>query len=510
MSDDALRAELRTLDDLAYFRRRKEIAAREGILVGQLDRVRESERKAARNAKTSASDDAWPSPVDGEQLAAGIEAALRRFVVLDAHAYELVTLWVIGTHAYARRNVWPLLLIRSPQRECGKSTLLDVLERLVGHPMAAGNASLATLFRSAASGPTQLLDELDAWVALDPQVVGYLRAGWQSGRPFLRCDPETLEVHEYPCYGPRALAINGDLTDDALRSRCLAVEMRRALPGERGERFRAARAYPELADLRAMAARWVQDHADAIGTYTVADEELPGLGDRATDNAEALLAIAVAIGGEWPDRCRAAVLGAPREEPTDLSAMLLADLAELLDALPADAEAVATSHMLEHLLALTDRPWPTCRRGGQPIVGDWLRRRLSPYGLRPERHYIAGTRQRGYSVAPLREAIARYLTPPLTPSGDVSEVSQVSQPEPRDTPRAQESPGTGHVGRLGRVNGASQGGGMRIAPFAPGPLRDEFEQYVGTLESDGMERDEAELVAAEFMGLLMPAREVAK
>lgn len=442
--DDRLRAQLAEMDDLAYHRQRKELAKAAGIGVTALDTVRDGARKAAREARVhpQAQPATWPAPVDGARLAADLEAALRRFVVMGASAYTLVTLWAIGTHAYAARHVWPLLLARSPQPACGKSTLLDVLERIVARPFAAANASLATLFRSAANGPTQLLDELDRWIARgDDELLGFLNAGWQSGRPFVRCHPETHEIQEFPSYCPKALALIGDVENEALRSRCIVVEMRRALPGERPERFRAGRAHPDLADLQAQAARWARDHADAVGEYELGEDELPGLTARAADNAEALLAVAEAIGGEWPQRARDAVTAAPVEESQDLGAMLLSDLAGMLEALPAGSEAVATDAIIKHLNALEDRPWPTVRKGGKAIEANWLRRRLAPFGIRPGRPYIGGVQVRGYALAPIREAIGRYLAHPLP--GTPDEVPQPScrlGEEPSDALRAPESP----------------------------------------------------------------------
>ena len=42
----------------------------------------------------------------------------------------------------------------------------------------------------------------------------------------------------------------------------------------------------------------------------------------------------------------------------------------------------------------------------------------------------------------------------------------------------------------------------RVAPLAPGPLRDEFEERAGVLEAGGLPRDEAEIEAARELGLL--------
>ena len=425
---ESLTDRLATMSELDYQKARAALATAEGIGVVALDTIRkEAKKDRAKAPPTYDLSSLWPDQVDGADLAAGIEATLRRFVVMDAVSYVLITLWIIGTHAYDARSIWPMLLARSPQPGCGKTTLLDVLERIVLNAMAVGNASLATLFRSAATGPTQLLDELDRWIERDPEVAGYLCAGWQSGRPFTRCHPETFELVEFPCYCPKALALIGDVRDEAVRSRCIIVEMRRALPGERPERFRSGKGYPELVALRAKAARWTKDNRDSIRAFELPDGDLAELNGRAADNAEALLSIAESIGSEWVQRCRDALLTSRVEEPQDMGAMLLADLRDLLAETP-DAEAIATDRILDHLHRLDDRPWPTASKG-KPITPHWFRRRMQPFGVKPGRHYVNGMRVRGYLAAPIWESIKRYLPPLSDPSEQASQVAQVSHDE---------------------------------------------------------------------------------
>ena len=61
------------------------------------------------------------------------------------------------------------------------------------------------------------------------------------------------------------------------------------------------------------------------------------------------------------------------------------------------------------------------------MTADWLRRKLRPFDARPTKHYVDGKRQRGYATAPLREAIARYITPSLPTPGKVGQASQVGR-----------------------------------------------------------------------------------
>ena len=427
--DHALEARLAGMRESQYQREREAIAGQERLGLGALDKIRheavrdygfKTEEPPAAIGRTMP--EPCPEKVSGPRLAREIECALRRFVALDENAYPLVVAWVVGSYMHECRGLWPLLLIRSPQPNCGKSTLLDVLERLVPRAFVTADPSPAVLFRSAGSGPTQLLDELDGWVDRAPEIIGFLRAGWQVGRPFVRVNPETLELEEFPAYCPKALAVKGDVRDDAVRSRCLVVEMRRALPGERPERFRARADYPELVELQARALRLARDRAEVFASFKLAAGEMPELANRAADNAEAILAAAGAIGGMWPRKVRTALLRFRAEEAEDLGAMLLADLRDWLAERDAKAEAgdplvpsakfAGTAEIVGHLRGLADRPWDSLR-AGVGIDVNWLRRTLAPFGIKPtkRRPRRGGDQVRGYDLAPIREAAERYLTP---------------------------------------------------------------------------------------------------
>jgi putative DNA primase/helicase len=59
----------------------------------------------------------------------------------------------------------PRLFIKAPEKGCGKTTLLDVIGRLVSRPLIASNISAAALFRTIeACNPTILLDEADSFL----------------------------------------------------------------------------------------------------------------------------------------------------------------------------------------------------------------------------------------------------------------------------------------------------------------------------------------------------------
>src|SRR5205823_3845150 len=108
-------------------------------------------------------------------------------------------------------------------------------------------------------------------------------------------------------------------------SRCVSVRMRRRAPSERRvERLRGSRLKAELEPLRRMLARWCLDHGEAIGA---ADPQVPDtLDDREADNWTTLLAIADAIGGDWPTRGRAAAASRDGVVDDEAGVLLLSDL----------------------------------------------------------------------------------------------------------------------------------------------------------------------------------------
>ena len=66
-------------------------------------------------------------------------AFLPRFVVLPKWAAEMLALWIIHTYTFQFRDVSTYLGIESPEKQCGKTTLLTLLNELVNRPIAASN-----------------------------------------------------------------------------------------------------------------------------------------------------------------------------------------------------------------------------------------------------------------------------------------------------------------------------------------------------------------------------------
>src|SRR4051794_19678683 len=88
----------------------------------------------------------WPEAVNGEQLIEEIISVIRRYVAMGPHHATAVAFWILASHASCCFHIFPRLLIKSPEKGCGKSTLIDVIECLVNKPCAASHTTAAPLF----------------------------------------------------------------------------------------------------------------------------------------------------------------------------------------------------------------------------------------------------------------------------------------------------------------------------------------------------------------------------
>jgi hypothetical protein len=129
----------------------------------------------------------WPDPVDGAALLEDIVAQIQRHVRLPREAAIGVALWVMHAHCFDAFTISPRLGIVSPEKRCGKTTLLGVIEALVPRPLLASNVTVAAVFRTIeAHRPTLLIDEADTFLGDNEELRGsstraIIERAWWSG-----------------------------------------------------------------------------------------------------------------------------------------------------------------------------------------------------------------------------------------------------------------------------------------------------------------------------------------
>lgn len=367
-----------------------------------------------------------------------VEAFLGRFVAYPSdHARVAHTLWVAHTHCMDAWESTPRIAFLSPEPSSGKTRALEATELLVPRPVEAVNVTPAYLFRKVADPdgpPTVLFDEIDTVFGPkardNEEIRGLLNAGHRRGAVAGRCvvRGKTVLTEELPAYCAVALAGLGEVPETIL-ARSVVVRMRRRAPGEQVEPYRRRVHAPEGEQIRGRLAVWADAHRDALSD---AWPDMPaGIADRDADVWEALLAVADAAGGRWPNRARVAavaLVAAAKESTPSLGVRLLADLRDLFDGPPCvgcdgcdgsigshsqPRAAVSTKDVLDALHKLDEAPWGDLY--GKPLTERGLAQRLRKYGVKSKTVRVDEATAKGYTREDLWDAWQRYL--PLSPLG---------------------------------------------------------------------------------------------
>jgi putative DNA primase/helicase len=308
-------------------------------------------------------------------------------------------------HAIKAFTHSPRLNFTSDGPGCGKSTTLDVLAIICPKVLRTDNLKPAVLYRVADQHqPTLLLDELDAYLDLHPELRGLLNAGNSPDSCVYRCEGHTIRA--FKIYAATVLAGIGHLSP-TLQDRSIVIPLSKAPAGAVPIRF-DKRFIEDLVILGRKIARWVKDTFAAIAAC---DPLMPPEAfNRLGDNWRPLFAIAQVIGGHWPQRILEAFYALNPKPATDMAAapsspssqelqyLLLGDICAIFAKTGADR--LFTSSLAEALRALPDRPWAGGpARGQEPMTEKRLARRLAALGIRSNPIRIGTARARGYPMS---------------------------------------------------------------------------------------------------------------
>jgi hypothetical protein len=346
-----------------------------------------------------------------------VRAMLQDYVALSEHEYVAVALWFIHTHVFDQFMVTPRLVLTSPVRNCGKTTLLDVANCLVARPYKDDNVSAAVIYHEVnVMRSTLLLDEADNLeIAAKAVLRAVLNAGHRKGGSVSRMikgAPKRFKV-----FSPVALASIGSLTLP-LMSRSIIIRMRRHDGAQSLKRFDAA----NTTDLNL-----VYQHIRHFARHAQLnpDPEMPReLRGRQADNWRPLLSIADACGPTWSALAREAAIAFTRDHrDEDVAVTLLHHIREVFDARPVDR--IASKLLIDHLLE-ADEMWSEYRgvKGTeQPrkLTLGTLALLLKPFGIRPKKfwppHRDATTKSyRGYFRSDFEAAWRSYCDADSTPA----------------------------------------------------------------------------------------------
>ncbi len=261
-----------------------------------------------------------PGPVSLADLLTEIEAVINKHVILNPHAAAALAVWVLHTYTFELRDTVAYVAIESPEKRCGKTTLLSVLAAMAHRPLISSNITVGALFRAIHNcNPTLFIDEADTFLAGNGIMRGIINCGntrrtayvvrssasnnsklniQNSSLPPAPATPDS-GVKKYSCWCPKVIAMIGE-APDTISDRSIVVKMSRKLTTETCAPLAAL----NTTEIRAKCARFALDAHNSIAQHPKITGQ--GLNDRAADTFDPLYVIARHAGPDWEKKLHAA------------------------------------------------------------------------------------------------------------------------------------------------------------------------------------------------------------
>ena len=368
-------------------------------------------------------------------------AWLERYIVTPSPSdLHVLALWAAHTWLADVLPSTPRLLIDSIAPGSGKSTTLEHLGKLSRDSCHMSTiSSPALLVRMLDERPrTLLLDEIDR--ALDPrgdmtkEILSVLNSGYRPGatRPVLVPGKGgEWMTREMPTYAPVAMAGNSPRLPDDTRSRTIRMVLMPDVAGL-AEESDWEDIDTSVRELRDRLESWADGHRDEV---RASRPDLPaGVKGRNRERWAPLMRVAIAAGGEWPERVRDLIAGDLEEQRLIAeeglqrippAVQLVIDIRLVFDA--TDEEFVPTRDLVNYLIGRHPDMWGAASDFGRDLTAQRLGRMLTQTWRIHSRQRPDGDRARGYLRADF--AAAWRQVDGMIPNGSHGSNSSNGSPE---------------------------------------------------------------------------------
>ncbi len=333
---------------------------------------------------------------------------IRSHMILQhsSHA-DAAALWAVATYRMDLWSIFPKFLINSPDKECGKTTFLELMEAIVLKPVMASNLTTSSFFRFIEEQqPTYLIDEADLSIKNNNQLLSLLNASHRK-RGAYKINSESNSKgnwtpKQWSLWTPQVIAGIGQ-QKDTLMSRSICVNLRRKMQNE-SVKTKRDDYFESLQELRECLESWT-----SLLTLNDHHWEAPSQGsDRSKDNWKPLFVVAAAAGGGWIDKAHAAYeqleVKSKASKSISIGTELLIDIRRILSR-KNDVQ-IKASELRQELTLLEDSEWYSFN-GYKGITQKWLSNKLKGYGVETEKTRDANV----YLTNELEELFKRYLPP---------------------------------------------------------------------------------------------------
>ena len=281
-----------------------------------------------------------PQPV-GAEVFDDIVADLQRYLFITEEEAIKATFWVAHANIFSTFELSPILVITAPMKNCGKTILLSVLNRMTNHSLHGDNMTPSAYFRLANKGDTSFFfDEADLWFGKkrnsdkESEMTAALNGGRTEDGSFWRSKGDGKGDYEpttFRTWWGAALAgiqLQSRLVDTIV-DRSIVIQMRRAKPGQLNQRFRRRKHLPIFQKHGERLLRWCNDHKEQLKLHqpNIPDE----VDGRDEDKWYSLISIAQLASPEWGSKLLNILLRQTPQDADDVVIHLLRDCRRLLD-----------------------------------------------------------------------------------------------------------------------------------------------------------------------------------
>ena len=347
----------------------------------------------------------YHEPVTHDEIYTALYSLVHEHMAIDEPLKVAFVLWVIFTYLTDISDFAPIAWITAPERQCGKSTLLGLFERVVNKPMAFNNITQAVLYRVMEQfKPTLLIDEIDTSLKDKNELLGIVNAGYSrhaSNVPRMNQDKGGI-VEKFDVFGAKVFSGIGEMKG-TFASRAIRFELRRKTNSDKVKRFNKRTLPHETTnEIQSKVKRWAGDNRQAVQAVQT---PLLQINDRDFDNWEILLQIATVL-GVYDKALQACLTICNRKDEPSLNEMLLSDIRDIFN-----VERMSSTDLLEKLNFDSEKCWQTLNNGS-PLTSHQLAKKLKGFGIVSKNMRINSIQVKGFDKADFVKTWAQYLPPP--------------------------------------------------------------------------------------------------
>jgi hypothetical protein len=346
---------------------------------------------------------------------------LERYVIFkDKHQAPVIAIWAAHTYCYNAFTHTPYLSIQSPEKQSGKTTLMDAIGKLVANPLPTQGATSAAIYRSIALKPiTLLFDEIDTVFSGNgnEELRGVLNSGYRKGGQVTKCVGDEHEPKSFSTFCPKALAGIGKVLPATVADRSIPIILTRKNKEQKVEPFRDRTAAEAAEPITKAFQEWSGDPLVIQALEDARPDAPEGFGNRQADVCEPLLAIADIAGGGWPERIRNGLVAAfqsIKSDEKEYGPQALSDIRDIFN--EGGLNRIKSSELIQKMIDIDTSPWAELwanewrYKDNKTGVFSKLARLLKPYGISSKTlHFSDRSDAKGYEETDFMDAWERYL-----------------------------------------------------------------------------------------------------